>query len=376
MGFSDIPIFIWKNNRKGYATIYYLERTRDENGFGAGYDTLAKEFIVLFDISIKSLKYHDKQFYITGTNGKGYRFFFSIPAEKSVIDVEAAIDTLAYIGACPDEFYIYDGSIYFTEYNNQNGLCRASLDMLDVEKIFDYAVGNTSIEPDDRCRLGLIRNPNSFLVYNNYIYYINSSDNFTVYRYDMVAKKNIKIYGYPSFHLDIWKESIFIINNDDYKTVVYSNGEIIDFKKSLKNSCAFFNGATIRRNGYYGAQITNSFATKEIILEDRSWEVIYDICSVGEDCYIYTIYERVWDSGDHPPVEVYKANIYKITWEDVNVITDYDKIEAELIYTESTYNTVGSIFGFTISPRRDCFQHFEKLESNNSSSSSVRFILD
>jgi hypothetical protein len=100
------------------------------------------------------------------------------------------------------------------------------------------------------------------------------------------------------------------------------------------------------------------------------------IFALLEKIAIYTIYERVWDSGDHPPVEVYKANIYKITWEDVNVITDYDKIEAELIYTESTYNTVGSIFGFTISPRRDCFQHFEKLESNNSSSSSVRFILD
>lgn len=335
MKYSEAPIIIWKNGSYwGKTSIGYIVKASDLEYIETEYDyTTINELITINKINIEILKYHDSRFYISGSY-KINKYFFSIPAERSELDMEVINTDILRIQ--PDEFYIYEDWIYFTVNNGSSGLYRTSLDMIDVEKVFDYAVGISNYL--------VLKDSHSFLIFNDCVYYINASDDNKIYRYDMKAKTNKKVYDKSSLHLDIWKNSLLIINKNR-KTVVYNGGKIIDFKNILDNSFAFFNGATIKKQ-FYETHITNNLFTKKILFEHYYWEELLDVYYVEEYCFLLSKYYHVNDTGEYAPVEEEEMNIYKLTWEDVNRLDD-GPIEAEQVYSTEY------ISGFTVLPRTD-----------------------
>lgn len=333
---SEAPLIIWKNSFEE-ATIAYSEKEFDPDILYADFAYYKlNEFITISKLKISKLKYHNFRFYISGSY-RGDNYFFSIPAKMSNIDMELIKSDILRFQ--PDEFYIYDEWIYFTV---AQGLYRTSLDMVDVERIFDYNIKtiNSLFLPDSH----------SFLILNEYIYYINGSDNNKIYCYDMKTKTNEKIYDVSSLHIDIWKNSLMIINNNR-NTVVYHNREIIDFETSLDNSFAFFNGATVRKK-FYTSYITNNFGDKEIILGHYSWEELENVYSAEEECYLLARYFHENSAGDYAPVEEEEMNIYRIIWKDVNRLDD-EPIIAELIYSADCTYSHEYFSGFTVLTRAD-----------------------
>lgn len=57
--------------------------------------------------------------------------------------------------------------------------------MINVEKVFNYAVGISNYLD--------LKDSHSFLIFNDFVYYINASDDNKIYCYDMKAKTTTNI---------------------------------------------------------------------------------------------------------------------------------------------------------------------------------------